>query len=71
MCCIARYFMEECTDFTLQNLKFVIVDVVNNVDQLNKDDIDSLLLEKEKFWVGTLITQHHILNGSHWNRKKR
>jgi len=41
MCCIARYFMEECTDSTLQNLKFVIVDVVNNVDQLNKDDIDS------------------------------
>jgi len=42
------------------------------VDQLNKDDIDSLLLEKGKFLIGTLITQHHGLNGSHdWNRKKR
>ena len=68
----ARHFIEDCPDPTLWNFKFVIVDVVNNTEKLSKEDVDSLLLEKEKFWIGTLVTQHKGLNGTHdWNRKKR
>ena len=71
-CKIARHFIEDCPDPTLRNFKFVIVDVVNNTEKLSKEDVDSLLLEKEKFWIGTLVTQHKGLNGTHdWNRKKR
>ena len=71
-CRIARHFIEDCPDETLSNLKFVIVDAVNNVDLLSKCDVDRLLLQKEKFWIGTLITQHKGLNGSHdWVRTKR
>ena len=72
ICRIARHFLEDCIDETFSNLKFIIVDVVNNTDSLTKHDIDSLLLQKEKFWIGTLVTQHKGLNGSHdWNCKKR
>ena len=48
------------------------IDVLNNVDDLSENDIDSLLLQKENFWIGTLMTQHKGLNGSHdWNRHQR
>jgi len=71
-CRIVQHFIEDCPDPTLNNLKFIIVDAVNNTDNISKTDIDSLLLEKEKFWIGTLVTQHQGLNGTHdWNRKKR
>ena len=71
-CKTVRRFIDDCPDENLANLKFVIVDVVNNTDGLSTDDIDILLLQKEKFWIGTLVTQHKGLNGSHdWNRLKR
>lgn len=71
-CRIVRHFIEECQDNSLSNLKFIIVDSVNNFDDLSKTDVDSLLLQKERFWIGTLITQHKGLNASHdWKRKKR
>ena len=39
---------------------------------LSKDDIEALLLKKERFWCGTLVTQHISLSGSHdWNCVKR
>ena len=38
------------------------IDVLNNVDDLSENDIDSLLLQKENFWIGTLMTQHKGLN---------
>ena len=64
------HFIDECVDETLSNIKFVIVDVVNNTDVV--EDLESLLLQKEKFWIGTLVTQHRGLNGTHdWNRKTR
>ena len=43
--------------------------IVNNTTHLTSKNIDALLLEKEKFWIGTLVTQHKGLNGTHdWNR---
>ena len=48
------------------------IDVLNNVDDLSENDIASLLLQKENFWIGTLMTQNKGLNGSHdWNRHQR
>ena len=71
-CRIVTHFIDDCTDRTCSKLKFMILDVVNNVDGLSGDEVETLLLQKEKFWIGTLVTQHKGLNGSHdWNRKKR
>ena len=48
------------------------MDKLENVDDLSIGEIDELLLEKEKFWIGTLVTQHQGMNGTHdWNRVKR
>ena len=73
-CTIVKHFIDECSDSDVpfKHLGFVILDVVNNTNGLNQDKIDELLLVKEKFWIGTLVTQHKGLNGSHdWNRTKR
>ena len=71
-CKIVKHFIEECPDENLSNIGFIIVDAINNTDRLTKLEIDALLLAKEKFWIGTLVTQHQGLNGTHdWGRKKR
>ena len=71
-CRIVKHFIDGCQDGMLGNIRFVIVDVINNTSTLTQSEIDSLLLAKEKFWIGTLITQHKGLNGSHdWCRKTR
>ena len=44
-------------------LGFLII-VLNNVDDLSENDIQSLRLQKENFWIGTFVTQHKELNGS-------
>ena len=73
-CCIVNHFIDECVDEVnpCRFLKFILVDNVNNTSNLSPKEIDSLLLEKEIFWIGTLISQHKGLNGSHdWSRNKR
>lgn len=71
-CKIATHFIDECADDAFTNVKFVIVDVVNNAECMEKQNLEALLLKKEKFWIGTLVTQHQGLNASHdWNRKTR
>ena len=71
-CRIVRHFIEDYPDDSLCNFGFIIVDVVNNTNDLSKTQIDTILLQKEKFWIGTLLTQHKGLNGKHdWNRSKR
>ena len=51
---------------------FMLVDCLNNVDGLSTEKIDELLLQREKWWIGNLVTQHRGLNGKHdWNRKER
>ena len=68
-CKIVRHFIEECKG--MSNLRFIIIDVLNNVDNFSSDEIDDLLIQKEQFWIGTLVTQHKGLNGTHdWRRAK-
>ena len=72
ICRIVTHFIENCNDNGFSNLKFTIVDCLNNVEDLTDDEIDHLLLKKEKFWIRTSVTQHHGLNSKHdLNRKKR
>ena len=71
-CRIVKHFIENCNDNGFNNLRFTIVDCLNNVDSLKNDEIDDLLLKKEKFWIRTLAMQHHGLNSKHdLNRKKQ
>ena len=73
-CEIVKHFLNDCKDSEepSKNLGFVIIDVLNNTENLSLSEIDDLLLEKERFWIGTLVSQHKGLNGSHdWVRAKR
>ena len=73
-CGIVRHFLENCVDEEdpTGNLVFYIVDGLNNTDNLNSEQIDDLLLQKEKFWIGALLTMHSGMNTSHdWNRTRR
>ena len=73
-CKIVKLFIEKCNDpiVPFKYLRFSIMDVLTNTESLSKDDIEDLLLKKEKFWCGTLVTQHKGLNGSHdWNCVKQ
>ena len=74
-CGIVKHFFGKCRgskENPSSNLYFMLVDCLNNVENLNNDDIDDLLLQKEKFWIGSLVTQHKGMNGTHdWARKKR
>ena len=66
-CRIVKHFLEEHQGF--ENLRFILLDCVDNVDGLSMEEIDDLLLEKERFWIGTLVTQHKGLNSTHdWVR---
>ena len=73
-CKISTYFNDECCDkeIPFKYLGFVIIDVVNNTSGLTHYQIEDLLLKKEKFWIGTLVTQQQGLNSNHdLNRSKR
>ena len=54
-CKIVKHFIEKCNDpiVPFKYLRFVILDVLTNTESLSKDDIEDLLLKKEKFWCGT------------------
>ena len=73
-CGIVKHFLHHCVNHEdpCGYLVFQIIDGLNNVEGLSSDEIDDLLLAKEKFWIGTLLTQHAGMNCSHdWNRTKR
>ena len=73
-CKIVKHFIEKCNDpiVPFKYLRFVILDLLTNTESLSKDDIEDILLKKETFWCGTLVTQHKGLNGRYdWNRVKR
>ena len=48
---------------------FVLVDSSNNTYNSNNEKVHKILLTKETFWIGSLVTQHKGLNGTHdWCR---
>ena len=50
--------MNTCVDPDIPRkyLRFIMTDSVNNTEDLEKEEIDALLIEKEQFWIGTLHT---------------
>jgi len=53
-------------------MRFVLLDCVDNEGMLNNVEIEKLLLEKERFWIGTICAIHKGLNGFHdWRRSTR
>ena len=71
-CRIVSHFIGDCSNPSLEHLRFILVDAVVNTEGLTQSEVDGLLLKKEKFWIGTLVTQHKGLNGTHdWSRKLR
>ena len=73
-CRIVNHFADVCsdTDDPSRNIRFIIIDQLNNTNSLSPDDIDDLFLQKERFRISTLVTIHKGLNSTHdWNRKRR
>ena len=73
-CVIVNHFIDECynNENPTKYIRFALVDSVNNTDEMSTEKVDELLLYKESFWIGSLVTQHKGLNGTHdWCRKKR
>ena len=64
---IAKHFKNNCNDshVPFKYLGFLIINVLHNVEHLSENDTESLLLQKENFWIKTLVTQHKRRNGSH------
>ena len=55
-----------------ENMKFYIIDCLDNFESFSNDQIDKELLKKEKMWIRTLQTYHHGMNSSHdLNRSRR
>ena len=73
-CSITKHFNRicRCSDNPPSLMSIQLIDFLNNTNSLTPAEQDDLLLQKEKFWIGTLISMHKGLNSSHdWNRKKR
>jgi hypothetical protein len=73
-CSITKHFNRicRCIDNPPSLMSIQLIDFLNNTNSLTPAEQDDLLLQKEKFWIGTLISMHKGLNSSHdWNRKKR
>ena len=73
-CRIVKHFTDKCKDLSDPHkyLKFHILDCLDNVEDLSPEEIDHLLLEKEKFWIKTLVTVHKGMNSHHdLHRKNR
>ena len=72
-CSNANHINDVCsdTDDASRNIRFIIIDQLNNTISLSPNDIDDLLLQKERFWMSRLFTIHKGLNSTHdWNRKR-
>ena len=74
-CSIVRHFIDNCPgtdDNPSKHLRFILLDYVNNIENLNTDELESVMLDKEKFWIGSICSIHKGLNGYHdWRRSKR
>ena len=73
-CRIVKHFMDECRDNNVPHkfLKFHILDCLDNVEGYSSDEIDEMLLEKEKLWIKNFVAVHQGMNSHHdLNRRKR
>ena len=53
-------------------MKFILVDCLDNTQGMTFEEREEALLQKEKFWIGTLVVQHKGMNSTHdWNRQRR
>ena len=70
-CSIINDFIDVCndTDDPSKNMRFITIDQLNNTNSLYPHEIDDLLLQKERFWILTLVTIHKRLSTTRdWNR---
>ena len=50
-CIIINHFIDVCcdTDDPSENIKFIIIDQLNNTNSLSPDETDDILLQNERF----------------------
>ena len=73
-CGVAKHFIHDCPndENPTKHLVFILLDGLNNISDMSEEQRDNLLLQKENFWIGTLLTMHKGMNSTHdWNRTKR
>ena len=72
-CSIVNRFIDVCsdTDDPSRDIRFIIIDQPNNINSLSLDDIDGLLLQKERFWISTLVIINKGLNSTYDLNRKR
>ena len=60
----ANHLIDECYDNEnhTKYMQFVLVDSSNNTDNSNTEKVHKLLITKETFSIGSLVTQHKGLN---------
>ena len=71
-CSIANHFIDagNDTDDPSNNIRFIIIDQLNNTNSLSPDETDNLLLQKEIFKISALVTIYKGLYSAYdWNRK--
>ena len=73
-CSIVKHFQETCRDDSdpFKYMRFIILDYVDNIHLISNDELENILLEKEKFWIGSTCAIHKGLNDYHdWRRIRR
>ena len=76
-CRIGNHFIDktECrgpANKPWENMKFTIIDCLDNFQGFSHEQIEEELLKKEKLWIQKMLTYHHGLNSSHdLNRTRR
>ena len=58
MALLTLHYVCSGTDHPSRNIRFIIIDQSNNTNSLSTVDTDNLLLQKERFWISTLVTIH-------------
>ena len=53
-------------------MNFQLIDCVDNTDAMDDTKIRSILEDKERFWIGTLVTMQKGMNNSNdWNKGRK
>ena len=73
-CHIVKHFNTicRCPENPPSLMTIQLIDSLDNTDNLDIKTLDDLLLQKEKFWIGTIVAMHKGTNSTHdWRRTKR